>query len=267
MVDRITPQTTAATRRLVEREFGIRDRRPVVTEPFTQWIVEDSFCNDRPPLDRVGVEFVRDVGPYELMKKRLLNGGHSALAYLATLVGHTRTDEALGDPRVHAYLSGLLETEIVPLLPAIPDVDLHDYCDTLLQRFRNPRIADPLARLARRGSTKMSAYLLPSLVEAVERGRPHELLTLALAGWFRYLGGLDDQGRAIEIADPRLTELQRCAATNDPRTLIATLDVLAPLRGDEVFAARLDRSVRLLERVGAGAAMGAFLAGEREDVA
>jgi fructuronate reductase/mannitol 2-dehydrogenase len=251
VVDRITPQATAATRGLVEREFGIRDRRPVVTEPFTQWIVEDAFCNERPPLEEVGVQFVGDVASHQLMKKRLLNGGHCAVAYLATLAGYERIDEALADWRIREYLERLLAQEIVPLLPDIPGVDLHDYCRTLVSRFANPRIGDDLARLCRRGSTKMSAYLLPSLVEAVARGGPHELLTLAVAGWFRYLGGRDDAGRPIEVRDPRLAALRAHAHSTDPRGLIASLDALAPLRGNELFAARLERSIRSLDRFGA----------------
>lgn len=80
---------------MLERRFGVRDRWPVITEPFSQWVVADVFCRGRPPLEEAGVQFVGDMRPYALMKTRLLNASHSALGYLGSLAGHTRTDEGL----------------------------------------------------------------------------------------------------------------------------------------------------------------------------
>ncbi|HYN94347.1 MAG TPA: mannitol dehydrogenase family protein, partial [Pilimelia sp.] len=220
MVDRITPETGDALRELVVRRFGVPDRWPVAAEPFSQWIVADQFCAGRPPLDRVGVRFVDDVAPYRLLKTRLLNGCHSAIGYLGALAGGYRTtSDVLADPVFAGYLAALMRTEIAPVLRPVLGIDVEAYQRTLLGRFANPRISDPLSRLCARGSTKMPAYLLPSLIDARRRGRPSELLTLAVAAWFRYLRGSAADGSRIDVADARAGRLQTLAAADDPRAL------------------------------------------------
>ena len=172
MVDRITPKTQPNDLEAVARSFSVADRWPVITEPFTQWVIEDEFCNGRPPLEEVGAEFVGDVSPHKLVKSRLLNGSHSALGYLGSLAGYQRTDEAMRDPVIYRYVEHLMRDEIAPLLPSVPGLDIEEYQKTLLGRLSNPRITDQLSRLTARGSTKMPAYLLPSLAEARARRRP-----------------------------------------------------------------------------------------------
>ncbi|MDQ2631324.1 MAG: mannitol dehydrogenase family protein [Actinomycetota bacterium] len=255
VVDRITPATEAEHRQLLERDFGIRDRCPVVSEDFAQWIVEDDFCDERPPLEEVGVQFVPDVRPYELHKKRLLNGSHSAIGYLGHLCGHDRIDEALADPPLRRFVESLMG-EVAPLLPGVLGLDVDSYRETLLQRFGNPRVGDRLQRLCGRGSTKMPAYLLPSLQEAVEEGLPHEALTLALAAWIRYLTGVDCEGRPIEVKDARWEELRPLArsAAADPRPLLEVRDVFGSLADDEAFVGRLTETIRLLGARGPAAA-------------
>ena len=171
MVDRITPETTDDIRETVVRDLGLDDQWPVVTEPFSQWVVEDSFCKGRPPLEQVGVQFVPTVAPYEVMKTRMLNGAHCALGYLGHLAGYGTSDEAMADPLVRGVISGYLQ-EASALLLTVPGIDLEDYRRTLLERFSTPRISDQLARLCRRGSTKVPAYLLPSLRQALDQDQP-----------------------------------------------------------------------------------------------
>src|SRR3954453_23535163 len=195
MVDRITPHTTPEERQAVARRYGVDDNWPVITEPFSQWVIEDTFCNGRPPLDLVGARFVPDVARYELMKTRLLNASHCALGYLGSLAGHTSIDSVMADPVFAEYVEQLMDVEVTPLLPPPDGIDLAEYSRTLLERFANPAIADQLYRLCRRGSTKMPHHLLPSLREAIATGGPHALLTLAVAAWFRYLRGVDADGR------------------------------------------------------------------------
>jgi mannitol 2-dehydrogenase len=236
MVDRITPETTPEQREEVVRSFGVEDRWPVITEPFRQWVVEDAFSNDRPPLHEVGVQFVSDVAPYELIKKRLLNASHCALGYLGHLVGHRTTAEVMADPSYAAYVSALVD-EIRPLLPKVEGMDLDDYKSSLLERLGNPQIADELSRLCRRGVTKMPSYLLPSIVETRRAGRPAPMLTLAVAGWFRYLRGEDYQGRPIDVVGPRAEEFIALARQNDadPRPLLRQRDVFGGLGDDPDF--------------------------------
>jgi mannitol-1-phosphate/altronate dehydrogenase len=253
MVDRITPATTVEDRDEVEREFRVDDRWPVITEPFSQWVVEDAFCNDRPPLDRAGVRFVPDVTPYKLIKSRLLNGVHCALGYVGYLAGHRSTDEAMADPVVADFVERLMREEIAPLLPAdVPGMELDAYCGSLLERFGNPAIGDQLSRLCRRGSTKMPDYLLPSLHEARRAGRPHARLTFAVAAWLRYLRGVDLDGGPIEVQDARADELRAAAEQggDDPTPLLRFTDVFDDLAEDADCVAELRTNLAALDRDG-----------------
>jgi fructuronate reductase/mannitol 2-dehydrogenase len=208
----------------------------VITEPFSQWVVEDRFCNERPPLDRVGVQFVDDVAPYELTKKRLLNGSHCALGYLGYLAGHRTTAEAMADPAYAAYISALVD-EVTPLLPRVAGIDLDAYKSSLLERLANPEMADQLARLCRRGATKVPSYLLPSITETLAAGRTAPMLTLAVAGWFRYLQAEDYAGEPIPVEGPRTEEMVSLARRDgmDPRPLLQVRDVFDSLADDADF--------------------------------
>jgi mannitol 2-dehydrogenase len=221
MVDRITPGTTDDDRAMVERNFGVRDRWPVITEPFSQWVIEDNFGGERPPLDEVGAEFVGDVRPYAMTKTRLLNAIHVTLGHLGLLVGNSRLDETMAEPVFGRYAEAIMDHEISPLLPQV-GIDLPKYTANLRERFLNPRIADPLVRLCRRGATKMAAHVVPSIREAMALGRPCELLTLSVAAWCLYLRGVDEDGRRIpnEVEhDEQLRMLARSGADGVQRLL------------------------------------------------
>jgi len=265
MVDRITPQTTDADRALVAREFGVIDAWPVVTEPFTQWVLEDTFCDGRPPFEEVGVQIVRDVHPYETMKLRLLNASHQAMGYLGYLAGYRYVHDAIGDADIRAFIERLMDDEVTALLPPVPGIDLASYKRTLIERFANPAIGDTLARLDTDGSDRMPKMLLPSLAEALAQGRPHRLLTLAVAGWFRYLRGVDEQGQEIAIADRLADELRARAnrGGDDPRPLLELRGVFGDLGKDEAFVAELSTDLRELDARGAQATLAASLASPR----
>ncbi|WP_250037132.1 mannitol dehydrogenase family protein [Paractinoplanes maris] len=263
MVDRITPGSDDAARELVAARFGVADRAPVVTEPFRQWVVEDDFPYGRPPLERVGVQFVPDVTPYKLMKTRLLNAGHSALGYLGCLTGDYRTSsEAMANPVVADYLAVLFSEEIAPLLPAVPGVDLAGYQTTVLRRFANPAISDQLARLCGRGSTKMPAYLLPTLAEARRQGRSTPLLALAVAAWFCYLRGYDLNGSPLEVRDRLADELRALARAGgtDPRPLLARSGLFGALGDDPELVAAIGCALHDLEMYGPAATVCDYLA-------
>ncbi|MFQ1000961.1 mannitol dehydrogenase family protein [Modestobacter sp. SSW1-42] len=264
MVDRITPATSPEERDEIASRLGVDDRWPVVTEPWSQWVVEDAFCNGRPPLETVGVRMVTDVARFELMKTRLLNAGHVVLGFLGQVAGLRTTDEAVADPAVHDYLSALMGAEIIPLLPGPDGVDLAEYRAALLQRFANPAISDQLSRLSRRGSQKMPDFVLPSLHQALAEGRPHALLTLAVAGWARYLQGVDETGRPLEVQDARagrLQELARAGGT-DPRPLLSERTLFGDLADDEGFVARLQSALEQLTRDGVRATLATHVATE-----
>ncbi|NEK59275.1 mannitol dehydrogenase family protein [Geodermatophilus sabuli] len=251
MVDRITPNTTPEERDAIATATGVDDRWPVITEPFRQWVVEDSFCNGRPPLEEVGVQFVADVSPYETVKTRLLNAGHSAIAYLGYLAGHRTTADVMGDPVFRTFLARLMAEEIAPSLPEVPGVDLAQYQATLLDRLANPRMADQLARLSRRGSSKIPNYLLPSVQAAIDDDRPHHLLCLAVAGWLRYLRGSDYAGEEVPIQGPR-PDLVPIAqeAGGDATPLLSERSVFDSIGREPRFADCVQRALSALDRQG-----------------
>ena len=261
MVDRITPHTTPEQRDAVAARYGVDDRWPVITEPFSQWFIEDDFCNGRPPLEHVGVHFVDDVAQYELMKTRLLNASHCALGYLGSLAGYESIDQLMADPVFTGYAAQLMDLEVAPLLPSPAGIDLVEYRSTLLKRFANPAIADQLHRLCRRGSTKMPHHLLPSLRQALDEGRPHRLLTLAVAAWFRYLRGTDVDGRRIEVDDPRAELLGTLARAggDDPRLLLGVTSIFGDLGERPAFVDELGRALTALEGDGVWATLAATL--------
>ena len=252
MVDRITPQTAPDERARVARKYGVDDNWPVITEPFSQWVIEDTFSNGRPPLEAVGVRFVDDVADYELMKTRLLNASHCALGYLGSLAGRTHIDELMSEPLFREYVVRLMDDEVTPLLPQPDGIDLAEYKRTLLLRFANPAIADRLSRLCRRGSTKMPHHLLPSLREALAENRPHALLTLALAAWLRYLRGTDLAGRPVVVEDARAATLTALARRGggDPRPLLGLREVFGDLGDDAGLVAELESALDSLDRYG-----------------
>lgn len=261
MVDRITPQTTDADRAMARTEFGIEDAWPVVCEPFRQWVVEDEFVNGRPPLEEVGVQMTQDVHPYEQMKIRLLNAGHSALGYLGWLAGFRAINDAASDPQFQTFLRRLWDDEVTPLLSPVPGVDLTEYKETLLIRFANPRIADQVARICLDGSSKMPKFLLPSIHDQLARGYVPRLLTLAAAGWFRYLSGTDEQGRPIPIEDPMAATLQERARAGgpDPRPLLSLRRLFGDLADSPRFVSELQSALQSLYAEGTRATLSAYL--------
>ncbi len=240
---------------MVTQTFGIVDAWPVVTEPFKQWVIEDHFTNGRPPLEEVGVQIVPDVHPYETMKLRLLNASHQAMAYLGILAGYRYAHEVMGDPDFVRLLQRFMDDEVTPLLPPVPGIDLTEYKQTLLQRFANPKIADTLARLATDGSDRMPKFVLPSLSEALSeaQGRPHRLLTLVVAGFCRYLRGVDEHGQPIAIQDGRADELRSLAqqSPSDPRPLLGVQRVFGDLGQNAAWVAELSDALRELDQQGA----------------
>ncbi|HEV2814641.1 MAG TPA: mannitol dehydrogenase family protein [Solirubrobacteraceae bacterium] len=249
MVDRITPKTTEKDRARLARKFGVHDRWPVMTEPYSDWVIEDSFANGRPPLEEVGVRFVADVRPYALIKTRLLNATHSALGHLGSLAGLRTTDEAMADPLFGDYVERLTGDEIAPLLPRLPGLDLVDYRRTVLLRLANPKIADQLDRLCRGGSLKVPRHVLPSIAEHRRHGRPHPLLTLAVAGFCAHVRS------GLGLDDPSADRLR--ALARDPRGLLTDRVTFGALAGDDGFVADVTVALATIERHGVRAALAA----------
>jgi mannitol 2-dehydrogenase len=263
MVDRITPATTDADRDWLAKEYGIVDGWPVVSEPFRQWVIEDSFDRDRPPWEEVGVTVTSDVEPFELMKLRMLNAGHSCMAYLAALAGIERVDSAMEEPRIDRFLRRFLESEAGPVLPQIPGIDVPAYTASLLERFSNPAIGDQISRLCLDGSAKFPKFLLPTVRAQLARGGPVDLSALALAGWCAYLLGVADDGAAISHAsDPDLETARSYAAASakEPSRFLAYRSVF----GDDLpleprFVEAFGTALRSLRSLGVRSTLDALL--------
>ena len=209
MIDRIVPATTDADRRAVEAELGARDDGAVVTEGFSQWVIEDDFAGPRPRWEKVGAELVADVAPYETAKLRMLNGAHSALAYIGLGRGHDYVHQAIADPAIRPVIERLMRDEAAPTIDVAPGQDLAAYADALLVRFANPALNHRLIQIAMDGSQKIPQRWLETLVWHQERGRRCPSLEAAIAAWIAFLRS------DYPIDDPLSGTLREAAAAPD----------------------------------------------------
>jgi mannitol 2-dehydrogenase len=246
MVDRITPVTTAGDIEQLRADFGVRDALPVVCEPFTQWVLQDTFPTGRPPWERCGVQLVGDVTPYELMKLRLLNASHQAIAYAGYLAGYRYAHEAAADPVFVEFLLGYMQQEARPTLPDVPGVDLDDYIASLVERFGNPAIRDTLARLAASSSDRIPKWLVPVIRANLARGGQVTRSAAIVASWARYAEGADESGRPIDVVDGLRDELMASAQQQrrDPLAFVRNERLFGDICEHPAFA---DAYVRALE--------------------
>ena len=233
MVDRIVPATTDGDRDLVAAALGVRDAWPIVTEPYFSWVIEDDFPLGRPDIRTPGVVFVEDVAPYELMKLRLLNGAHSALAYSGLLLGHDNVAAAFHDPDARAYVD-VLWSESAATLPDA-GLDSDDYCRRLAIRFGNRALRHKLDQIGTDGSEKLPQRIAMPFAENLAAGRPARAEAAAIAFW---IAALERRGAgAFAFTDPRLDRLMALAANPDADA--AAGDILALLGlGEQREAAR-----------------------------
>jgi fructuronate reductase len=260
VVDRIVPATTAADIEAAAASTAVRDDALVKTEPFSQWVIEDDFAGPRPRLDLAGAQLVSDVRPCELAKLRLLNGSHSALAYLGSLAGFSFIHEAIAQPEFLALIKHLMQREVAPTLGGENGIDLHGYQSTLLARFANSALKHQLEQIAADGSQKLPQRLLDPLLLRLKDGRPSDALILASAGWMRYVLGWDERGRRYPIEDPlaeKFTLISK-AASREPLELVDRFLQLSEIFGKELpehlgFRTQLVRALTMLLREGAQA--------------
>ena len=192
VVDRIVPAATPADRAAASALIGADDEATVVGEPFSQWVIEDAFRGARPAWEQAGALLVPDARPYEAMKLRLVNGGHSLLAYLGLLAGLDTVAAATADERLGGFLSTVLETELAPTLDDVPGIDVNGYRAELLERFANPRMAHRLEQIAAGGARKLPMRLLAPARELLAAGREPAGICLAVAAWLRWLPSLSE---------------------------------------------------------------------------
>jgi fructuronate reductase len=236
MVDRITPATTDDDRARIASELGARDDGAVVTEPFTQWVIEDDFAAGRPTWERAGAIMTGDVRPYEQMKLRMLNGAHSTLAYLAQLAD----DELVSDAVVpfEGVLRSLMGTDVAPTLNVPDGFDLAAYQAELLERFANPALRHRTLQIAMDGSQKLPMRLLGTIRDRRQAGAEPLFATLGVAAWMRFVSARrSDSGREMTVDDPLAGEIaDRLAGHEDSATVVDTLMGMSQIFDPELAA-------------------------------
>jgi len=262
MVDRIAPATSDRERQITRDEFGIEDAWPVFCEDFLQWVVEDAFPAGRPAFETVGAEFVADVMPWEMMKIRILNGGHAIIAYPAGLMDIHFVHEGMQNELVRAFLQKVEREEIIPIVPPVPGTDLDGYFRKVEERCLNPKIGDTIRRLCLDGSNRQPKFIIPSIADRQERGLPVPGLALESALWCRYCFGTTDSGKAIEPNDPNWDRLQARAraAKEDPSAWLGMRDIYGAAADAPAFRDAFAAALAALWADGTAATLKRYLA-------
>ena len=268
MVDRITPATTGDDVARLAEVAGYHDPACVFHEGFRQWVIEDNFADGRPAWDAVGAQFVKSVDAHEMMKLRCLNGTHSTLAYLGYLAGYETISDAVADPDFAALCERLWRDEIIPTVPKPDGEDLPAYCASLMARYRDPSIRHRTWQIAMDGSQKLPQRLLGTIGDNLAAGRAPVGLAIAVAGWMRYVGGVDEKGAAIDVRDPLASALKDASdradsAADKVAALLAFREVFsADLAGNDVFRGLVTQAYAVLVTDGAAATVRAFVASD-----
>jgi mannitol 2-dehydrogenase len=264
MVDRITPATGQREIAIARDDYGIEDGWPVFCEEFKQWVMEDHFPLGRPAFEDAGASFVPNVAPYELMKLRILNGGHAAIAYPAALMDIHFVHEAMENPLIRGFLAKLEADEIIPATPPVPDVDLNEYFKLIEGRFSNPKIGDTIPRLAQDGSNRQPKFILPSTSDRLAAGLDVKGLALVSALWCRYFEGKSDSGAAIEFNDASASRLNTAAQASreNPNAFLALKDIFGAVGSNPAFCDRFAHALGSLRAKGTAATLDDYLHGK-----
>ncbi|QOV66060.1 mannitol dehydrogenase family protein [Kosakonia pseudosacchari] len=265
MVDRIVPAVTAETLDKIEQLTGVRDPASVACEPFRQWVIEDNFVAGRPAWEKAGAELVADVVPFEEMKLRMLNGSHSFLAYLGYLAGYQHINECMEDENYRRAAHALMLKEQAPTLK-VQGVDLAHYANLLIARYSNTALRHRTWQIAMDGSQKLPQRMLDSVRWHLVHQSDFSLLALGIAGWMRYVGGVDEQGQAIEVCDPLLVVIQNAvnSSAQGEARVQALLGIEAifgnELPEDATFVAQVKKAYLTLLEKGAKATVAQYAA-------
>jgi fructuronate reductase len=258
MVDRIVPSQAKGDLSLIEQLTGLCDAAPVMHEPFRQWVLEDRFVDGvRPPWEGAGVQFVSDVAPFERAKLRMLNASHSALAYLGYLVGHETIFDAVSDDLFARFVKRFWRDDVIPVLSSPAGLDLEHYADGLFERYKNPAIRHRLWQIAMDGSQKLPPRLLSTIRDNLKQQRPFKYASLAVAGWMRYVSGIDESGTTIDVRDPLSTLLRERidSAGPDPAAQVRAFATIEAVFGqdlprDETFMTAVTEAYTALKHAG-----------------
>ncbi|ATG01827.1 fructuronate reductase [Lelliottia amnigena] len=233
MVDRIVPAATEVSLAEITQELGVEDPCAISCEPFIQWVIEDNFVAGRPEWEIAGVQMVQDVLPWEQMKLRMLNGSHSFLAYLGYLAGFAHVSDCMQDDAFREAARRLMLDEQAPTL-RITDVDLTAYADSLIDRFANPALQHRTWQIAMDGSQKLPQRMLEGVRVHLQRKSAWPLLALGIAGWMRYVSGVDDAGNVIDVRDPLSEKIRAIVETSSEKGRVKALLALSEIFGSDL---------------------------------
>ena len=233
MVDRIVPAATEVSLAEITQELGVEDPCAISCEPFIQWVIEDNFVAGRPEWEIAGVQMVQDVLPWEQMKLRMLNGSHSFLAYLGYLAGFAHVSDCMQDDAFREAARRLMLDEQAPTL-RITDVDLTAYADSLIDRFANPALQHRTWQIAMDGSQKLPQRMLEGVRVHLQRESAWPLLALGIAGWMRYVSGVDDAGNVIDVRDPLSEKIRAIVETSSEKGRVKALLALSEIFGSDL---------------------------------
>ncbi|MDE9449087.1 mannitol dehydrogenase family protein [Aliiroseovarius sp. Z3] len=260
MVDCIVPATGPKELELV-KGFGIDDAAPVTHEVFRQWIIQDDFCAGRPDWDRAGAIFTDDVHSYEMMKIRILNGGHQLISNPGEVLSVGLISECMEHPLIGPFFRKVAGTEIAPCVDAVPGMTPDEYVKLIDRRFSNPEIVDTVRRVAFDGSSRQTGFILPTLRDALAKDGPMEGLALSQALWARMCAGTREDGTEIAPNDPIWGDLVAAAnaARNDPLSWLQQRNLYGDLADNTRLGESFIRWFRLIWSNGTEAALAAYL--------
>lgn len=242
MVDRITPRPTDDVAERVKTATDWADAVPVMGESFIQWVIEDNFCAGRPEWEKVGVEMVTSVAPYEEAKIRLLNATHSCIAWAGTLVGYQYIHEGTHDAAIRKFAFDYATNDVIPVLssPQNPSpIDLAAYRDIVLERFGNPAICDTNQRVAMDGYSKIPGFIAPTIRERLALGESIASVSILPALFLVYLERWHQGQISYEYQDQAMN-------TQAAHTICDAVDPVAAFCADAVLWGELANDHRLV---------------------
>lgn len=245
MVDRIVPAATEEALNEIADSLGVYDACGIACEPFRQWVIEDNFVAGRPDWNEVGAQFVDDVVPYEEMKLRMLNGTHSFLAYLGYLGGYAHISDTMADANYKAVALKVMMEAQAPTLSMPEGTDLQGYANRLIERFVNPSLKHRTWQIAMDGSQKIPQRFGGSLRHHLANGTSFELIATAIAGWIRYVTGIDENGQLIDVQDPLADKLAELFAEHGSEAEVVKI----VLGLESIFPADIGQNAQVVEAV------------------
>ena len=221
----------------------------IMAEDFVQWVLEDNFAGEHPPLASVGVTVTTNVEPYEETKIRVLNGGHTALTYMGALAGFETFDQAFVSDELNEHFGKFEQQEVLSALPENLPFDAGDYLATIATRFRNQHIGDTVQRICSDGFAKFPIFIRPTLEGCFQQGQIPIHAIRSIASWVVFSRRVFSDRLEFDYFEPNRERLLPLVQADDLEEFVNN----EPLWGDLAvqfpqFQQELERQVALVEQ-------------------